>query len=140
MKDMKSSLKFIDYIVEEVEFYNNSNFIAESSEKTKLDFDIDSKTEFIDENRFTLSLIVKIFQNAVEKGYPFSMNIKITGVFILDNVDEKTKQVLAEKNSVAILFPYVRALVSTYTSASNVHPVILPPINVVKYIENKRRR
>ena len=36
----------------------------------------------------------------------------------------------------AILFPYIRALVSTFTANANVPPLILPPINVVNLIEN----
>ncbi|TSJ59961.1 hypothetical protein FPQ13_12760 [Allobacillus salarius] len=33
--------------------------------------------------------------------------------------------------------PYVRSLITTYTSNSNVPPLILPPINVVKMMEDK---
>ena len=36
-----------------------------------------------------------------------------------------------------ILFPYLRALTSVYTTNANVGTLILPPINVVKYLENK---
>lgn len=135
MGELKSSLRFINYIVEKVEFYNN----PESKEETfKIDFDIDSSVNFIDDNKFLLNLDVKIFENAKENGYPFSMNVSITGMFEIDNVDNKVKHIFAEKNAVAIIFPYVRALVSTYTSISNVQPIILPPINVAKYIEDKK--
>ena len=40
------------------------------------------------------------------------------------------------KNAIAILYPYVRALISTYTANANINPLILPAINVNKLIEN----
>lgn len=48
---------------------------------------------------------------------------------------EKQKEELTTKNTVAILFPYIRALVSNYTANANVPPLILPPINVSKILD-----
>ena len=62
------------------------------------------------------------------------------GFFELNEVEESKKQVYAEQNAVAILFPYLRALITTYTGMANVQPLILPPINVAKYIENKKKK
>ena len=103
MNNIKSSLKFIDYVVDKVEFYNNKGFDGDS---IKISLDLDSKVNFYDneDNSFEVTISAKIF---------------------------------AEKNAVTILFPYLRSLVSTYTANSNVDPLILPPINVVKYIEQK---
>ncbi len=135
MGKIKSSLNFVNYIVDNVEFYSN----PKCTEKVfDIDFDIDSEVNYVNDSNFLVTLYVKIFEDADKNGYPFSMKIKLTGAFKVENVNEDTKQVFAEKNSVAILFPYVRALVSTYTSASNVQPVILPPINVVNYLQNKK--
>lgn len=41
------------------------------------------------------------------------------------------------KNAVAILFPYVRALVSSFTSNANVTPLILPTVNVNRLLEQE---
>lgn len=41
-------------------------------------------------------------------------------------------------NAVAILFPYVRALISSYTANANVTPLVLPPINVNQLLRNKK--
>ena len=35
-----------------------------------------------------------------------------------------------EANAIAIMYPYLRAIVSTYTASANIAPVILPAINV----------
>ena len=39
--------------------------------------------------------------------------------------------------AIAILFPYLRAIVSTYTANANVVPVILPAMNINAYMRKK---
>lgn len=141
MSNISSALKFNDYIVDEVEFYNNIQF---NSEDVELKMDIDDSIQFIDDkNTFLLHLKTKIFPEAVKNNYPFSMNIAITGIFQFNedkNISESDKQKFARINSIAILFPYVRAIVSTYTASANIQPLILPPINVVSYVNNKTNK
>lgn len=42
-----------------------------------------------------------------------------------------------EKNAIAILFPYLRAIVSTYTVNANVAPILLPAMNINEYLRKK---
>ena len=42
-----------------------------------------------------------------------------------------------EANAIAILFPYIRAIISTYTANANVAPVIIPPMNINVYLRKK---
>ena len=129
---MKSALRFIDYIVDEVNFKNK--YI--NSDDFNIEFDINTDVVFNDENNFILKLGMDIFKN--QKESPFEMSVSVVGIFEIGDIEENLKQEFAEKNSVAILFPYVRALISNYTAMANVNPLILPPINVVKYIEDKK--
>lgn len=131
---MKSVLRFVDYIVDEVNFKNEYN----DEENFELDFDFDSKIEFKDNNNFILRLNLYLFKK--EENVPFRMTVKVIGIFEIDDVDEKLRLELAEKNAVAILFPYIRALVSNYTSIANITPLILPPINVAQYVEDKKKK
>lgn len=132
---MKSNLKFKDYVVNNIEFKNNFSF---DDSPVNIDFDINSEVNFINENEFFLGLEVELFKDAEKNNYPFNFKVEIIGIFEIDCDDEKQKNILSEQNSVAILFPYVRALISTYTSAANVSPIILPPINVIKYLQDKK--
>lgn len=43
-----------------------------------------------------------------------------------------------EPNAIAILYPYVRSIISTYTTNSNVDPIILPTINVVEMLKQEK--
>ena len=129
------SLKFEKYFVNFVEFKRNDKYINSSS--VSIDLNIGSDVEFITDNKANVKLFLKIFDDESDENIPFSMKINITGVFIIDNPE--TDKFLIEQNAIAILFPYARALITTYTANSNVTPLILQPINVVSYIEHKRK-
>ncbi len=134
---MKSSLNFKNYVVEKVEFKTNFNFTGEEEE---LDFDFNSSYEF-EENDFMVKLEMDLFPEAEKNNYPFNMKIEILGLFEVESeLGEREKIIFAEKNAIAILFPYLRALVSLYTSNSNIGTTILPPINVVKYLDDKNKK
>ena len=51
------------------------------------------------------------------------MIVKLTGYFTEENNDENIN---FEPNAIAILYPYVRSIVSIYTINSNVNGLILP--------------
>jgi len=136
MENIKSTLKFIDYYINKIEFYNNEEF---EEAPVKIDFKITKKIEYLEDedNTFLVTLNTKIFENAKENNYPFTMNISLTGIFEIDNDDVKNRKNFAEVNSVAILFPYLRAIISTYSANANIQPLILPPVNVVKMIQEE---
>ena len=69
--------------------------------------------------------------------YPFSMEMEVVGFFSISNVSEEQIENF-KPNAVAILFPYVRALISSYTANANVTPLILPPINVNQLLRSKK--
>ena len=131
----QSLLKFKNYIIESIEFRTNFTF---SGEDKDIKFDFDNSYEYEDDN-FILKLNMVIFPEAEQNDYPFSMKVEIIGLFEVDSsADDEIKISFAEKNAIAILFPYLRALVSVYTSNANIGTTILPPINVVKYLNNKK--
>lgn len=138
MEEINSSLRFVDYFVDYVDFKLNNEF---EEKPVNLKFDIDRSVDYLEDenNTMLVTLVVKVFDNALKKNYPFSMNVSITGVFELNNVAVERKEVFAEVNAVAILFPYIRALITNFTANVNVAPLILPAINVVKLMEDKSK-
>lgn len=97
---------------------------------TECTFDLDfSPFGVYDENsgQYTLSLIFKAkCDNDVE-----AVNVKIQAIY-------KFKDILRfneipsyfYSNSIAIIFPYIRAFVSTITLQANVAPIMLPTLNI----------
>lgn len=134
MENYESILKFEGYIVNEVYFKKNEKF-KNNNEGTPIDIQILPKVN-IKKDNMNIILNTEIFTNAIEKNYPFEMKVRITGKFII-------KEELAQrfvKNAIAILYPYVRALISTYTASANINPLILPAINVNKLIEDQLKK
>ena len=124
MERLESMLIFKKYTVDEVLFKRNENY--DSAQKTRIEFSIDKEVRRKD-NQMIVNLITRVFENCEEKNYPFEMTIEITGYFEIEN---EGKDINFEPNAIAILYPYIRAIVSTYTASANINPLILPAINV----------
>lgn len=138
MSNNKSILRFEKYIVKEIYYVTNEMCVG--TEEFELDFDFDTNMNVdVKENRIEIELCVDIFKDAIRKNYPFEMRVSIKGYFSInaDNMDIDVR--MFEQNAVAILFPYIRAIVSTYTVNANVAPVLLPAMNINAYIRKKRQ-
>lgn len=129
----ESSLRFYNYVVNRVLFETNSAF---SPEQVQLSLRFSRQIE-MDLPDLHVTLSVVIFPNATENNYPFTMALSITGYFTLEGETAEAAQQLAEINAVAILYPFLRAMVSTYSANANVAPVLLPTINVAQYFADE---
>ena len=135
-KPINSSLKFINYIVNNV--YFNYNQKQNSEKNWKLTFNFRYVTKINEEkNKMEISLSTDIFKDIEDA--PFNMSVEIVGFFELEGIGDISHY---EANAIAIMYPYLRAIISTYTSSANVMPIILPAININavlnKDIENQR--
>ncbi len=83
--------------------------------------------ECIENNLYKHTLGVDI----VDKNNVMRISIVVVGLFEFDSdIDEKLKATFFNSSAPAILFPYVRAYVTTLTGLSGVNPVILPTLNL----------
>lgn len=128
MDKFKSKLIFNKYIVKDVLFEYNENF---KERPVEIEFKINKNVNY-DKDRMIVDLKVKIFEK--DDKYPFHMAVSIRGFFTIENNDEEMN---FEPNAIAILYPYIRAIVSTYTANANINPLILPTINVNKLIKEE---
>jgi preprotein translocase subunit SecB len=80
------------------------------------------------ESTYNLSFDVKVSNNSPEQPY---VNITCSGVFKFENVIsiEEIPEFFY-KNSIAILFPYVRAYLSLVTTQAQVPGILLPTYNL----------
>lgn len=128
MEKYKSKLIFNKYIINKINFKYNEKY---DNKPISIQFSIRKKTEKI-ENNLKVTLVTNIFENAEENDYPFEMKVELTGYFTEENNEEGIN---FEPNAIAILYPYIRAIVSTFTTSANVNGLILPVINVNKLIK-----
>lgn len=128
MNDMSANsvLTLQSYVVKNMEFKLNESFRPQGEE-------IELHPEFrriihkIDENTASVDLIFRIKEAS---DAPFMMNICIEGVFSMPNWDKDESRLLMISNTVAILFPYLRSLVTLITANANVPPYTLPVMNI----------
>lgn len=135
MEKLESVLRFDKYIVDEVVFKSNPDFNP-TDDKLKINFSIKKNVEHKNNGEMIVSLQVNIFEKANEKNYPFEMMVQLRGFFTMSD-----STINLDSNAIAILYPYIRSIVSVYTSSINVPPLILPVINVnalIEQLENEK--
>lgn len=133
MENYESILKFNNYKVNVITFERNKKF-EESQKSIPVQFSLKKHVEKKN-NNMEVRLLLIIFEDADENNYPFEMQIDIEGYFVVgDNKDNFD----FEPNAIAILYPYLRAIVSTYTASANIQPLVLPAINVLKMLEQEK--
>mgnify|MGYP003380765606 CR=1 FL=1 len=123
---------FIDEII--FERRENDNF------KENLNFKLGCIVEPKEDSKF---YIVKVSaelgdEDNLDTAY---LKLSVCGEFNIEfnnDIDDNIKELLIKKNTISILFPYLRSYITTVTSQTGMKPIILPPINVNAVLENKK--
>jgi len=129
MKGKVAKFRLVEYKI------NNSSIdIAKiDNRKSKLSVEFNHKGgEIPEKNLFQLEIDTKI-TNDIET---LSINVIIVGLFEF-NPSLENKESFFEFNGPAILFPYIRAYISTLTALSGIPPIILPTLNIASMINKK---
>lgn len=135
---MKSVLSFESFIVDKITFTTNSDF--KPIEEIEVDFTLSSRFA-IDDNNAKVTLFCSIFKDPEKENKPFSLEVILSGLFEFEElISDEEKKKLLEVNATAILFPYLRVLVSTIVSSSGFPTLILPIINVNDFIQSKQNK
>lgn len=147
---MQAILKFHDYYVEYMFYKRNVDFWKHSKDNKK-NKSVKIKPSFmfdviIDPNTFKNANViigVKIGDDIPEEKSPFVVDVVIRGLFSIEaddsddsEMNKETAMNFYQKNAIAILFPYIRSIVSDLTSKSNHQSVILPTLNIIKVAED----
>lgn len=127
---MESILKFITYEIEETIFRKNLNTTSNNNDiSPSVECNIMRKAD--SENEMAVRLTVEIGDDNQEESSIYVL-ARVVGFF-----EEESEGIDLSANAVAILFPYVRSLISDLTSKGADDPIILPPINVNSMLENE---
>lgn len=133
-----SPLIFKDYIVTETYLKTNLKFKQESMKKVSItqDFSADIAYDMNGVSYVQLNLEIK---NEKEES-PFDLSVSIVGFFELNSegYEEQDYINLLKVNAVAILYPYLRSIVTDITSKANAfNPLILPPMNFSSMLQEE---
>ncbi|MEJ3735431.1 protein-export chaperone SecB [Bacillus sp. XZ-5] len=140
---MKGIITFNGYKVDTLNYERTYNFdFSKDSAKLTPEFLI-YKTESIDDpSYYNLIFGVRIGQE--EGNLPFKAEVILRGFFCFNSEDFNQEeyeiddyQIFTIINGSAILYPYLRSVLTDLTSKSNHNPVILPTINFNEFIRDK---
>ena len=68
-----------------------------------------------------------------DSGNNIRVNLIAVGIFSLedaDNLSEETRNSITNRNTVAIMFPYIRSQISLLTTQPDFPPIVLPAMNI----------
>lgn len=124
MEENIAQFRFVNYQVVESEFRFDSK--RKSNKKLNVTFERSVVVDDAD-SRMRLELV-----NTIEdEDKSLFLRVRMHGFFEFDSqISDDIKGMFIRINAPAILFPYVRAYVSTLTSLSGIEPVILPTLNL----------
>lgn len=128
-KDINSSLKLEKTVFDRIEF-KRLGFKSEDSLKLEIQSSIGKRQ---DEDIYRVTLLLK-----GNKPSEYTFEIELSGYFSIETDEKMTEQMknaLLQKNTVAILMPYLRSEVSLLTAQPEVDCVVLPVFNINKMLD-----
>ena len=126
MPNKEVVLNLKNYTVDTINFNTNYNFNSTLNPLVNLKPLFKKSYNEIDESNILVKLSVEI----KDESLPFSLKVQISGLFGCENwKDSNESQEIVRFNTIAILFPYLRSLVTNITNNAEIPPVILPIVN-----------
>ncbi len=119
-----SQLKLVDLMIVESSFSRTEKEIQDAALEMEIEKDIQKQSE--DQYEITLAVRLK------EKNNQINVYVKSKAHFTTQQ--ENTN--LIEKNTIAIIFPYVRSHISSITSQPGMMPIVLPPMNIAAMLKD----
>lgn len=126
---MKSDLNFVNFVVPKFLF-----------EKTEIDehselFSVNPQAVIIrSEKQFHINFDIEILDSENN----FNLKMMCIGIFSYDNDDEELILDFMSLNGPAIVFPYIRSFISSYTALSGFDTITLPTLNLSSHKEKLR--
>lgn len=123
---MKSDLKFVNFVVPKFLFEKVT--VDESSNL----FSINPQAIIIrSEKQFHINIDVEILDSKND----FNLKMLCIGIFDYDTEDEQLILNFMSINGPAIVFPYIRSFISSYTALSGFDTITLPTLNLSNHKE-----
>ena len=125
--DYESTLVLKNIIITEGHFKRNEDSLENLELKVGVSHDVERLSER--EYKITLELNVA---DPEEK-----LSVFVKGMAIFETKQEN--QMLIERNTLAIMFPYFRSYVSTLTTQPGMTPIVLPAMNIMTMLAQKEK-
>ena len=125
--DYESPLVLKNIIITEGHFKRNED----SLENLELKVGVSPDVERLSEREYKITLELNV-ADPEEK-----LSVFVKGMAIFETKQEN--QMLIERNTLAIMFPYFRSYVSTLTTQPGMTPIVLPAMNIMTMLAQKEK-
>ena len=125
--DYESPLVLKNIIITEGHFKRNED----SLENLELKIGVSHDVERLSEREYKITLELNV-TDPEEK-----LSVFVKGMAIFETKQEN--QMLIERNTLAIMFPYFRSYVSTLTTQPGMTPIVLPAMNIMTMLAQKEK-
>lgn len=125
--DYESPLVLKNIIITEGHFKRNED----SLENLELKVGVSHDVEHLSEREYKITLELNV-ADPEEK-----LSVFVKGMAIFETKQEN--QMLIERNTLAIMFPYFRSYVSTLTTQPGMTPIVLPAMNIMTMLAQKEK-
>ena len=125
--DYESPLVLKNIIITEGHFKRNEA----SLENLELKIGVSHDVERLSEREYKITLELNV-ADPEEK-----LSVFVKGMAIFETKQEN--QMLIERNTLAIMFPYFRSYVSTLTTQPGMTPIVLPAMNIMTMLAQKEK-
>ena len=125
--DYESPLVLKNIIITEGHFKRNED----SLENLELKVGVSHHVERLSEREYKITLELNV-ADPEEK-----LSVFVKGMAIFETKQEN--QMLIERNTLAIMFPYFRSYVSTLTTQPGMTPIVLPAMNIMTMLAQKEK-
>lgn len=103
----------------------------ESLDGLELEVQVDHTVKKINDETFEVMLVTTV-SDEDEKVF---VSVKGRAIF---NTTQENMDIL-EKNTIAIMFPYIRSYISIITTQPGMNPIVLPAMNIVAMINEQKK-
>lgn len=126
----ESEFRFLGYIISFIECNIQDDF---GKQPEKISQSINIENNFTTENNKFVEVVLNI--DVKSEANNFSFKLKIKGGFqASDEMPDELFKNLSKQNAPAILYPFARSIITSYTAQANIQPIILPTVN---FTDNK---
>lgn len=102
----------------------------------QLNLSVSKNIKKITDNIF--NILVKTSLSSDNKDIDISVTCSST-FEVSEDIEKEIADTLIARNTISIIFPFIRSYISTITSIPNMSPIVIPPININKLIEDQER-
>ena len=129
----KSKLEMLDIYFSKFSFSQNKR---QGNVNLKTNVQVNFERNGVEQDLYRVIINTKINDD----GDLFLLQLETIGIFRIDKAQLTNEMVnnIIEKNTVAIMFPFIRSQIALLTSQPGLTPVLLQPINVDALIGNKQ--